>query len=80
MQEVKWDPVDLKRYKSAQELEALGLDHLKAELQRHGLKAGETCLSGLYGCTSYPILQLRRLTRSTWQSLPRSRPRVLVCI
>ena len=40
MQEVKWDPIDLKRYKSAQALEALGLDHLKAELQRHGLKAG----------------------------------------
>ena len=40
VQEVKWEPVDLKRYKSAQEIETLGLDHLKAELQRHGLKVG----------------------------------------
>lgn len=40
MQEVKWEPIDLKRYRAAQELEALGLDHLKAELQRCGLKAG----------------------------------------
>ena len=39
-QETKWEAVDLQKYKSAQELEALGLDHLKAELQRRGLKAG----------------------------------------
>ena len=32
--------MDLSKYKSEQELETLGLDHLKAELQRHGLKAG----------------------------------------
>ena len=40
MQETNWEPVDLHKYKSAQEVEALGLDHLKAELQRHGLKVG----------------------------------------
>ena len=40
MQETSWEPVDLQEYNSAQELEVLGLDHLKAELQRHGLKVG----------------------------------------
>ena len=33
-------PVDLRAFSSAQELEALGLDVLKAELQRLGLKCG----------------------------------------
>ena len=40
LQRYTWEPVDLSKYSSAQELETLGLDHLKAELQRHGLKAG----------------------------------------
>ncbi|KAL4853946.1 Ubiquitin-60S ribosomal protein L40 [Chlorella vulgaris] len=39
---VQHDPVDLSQYSSAAELEALGLDRLKAELQRLGLKAGGT--------------------------------------
>ncbi|KAI3425029.1 hypothetical protein D9Q98_008407 [Chlorella vulgaris] len=39
---VQHAPVDLSQYSSAAELEALGLDHLKAELQRLGLKAGGT--------------------------------------
>lgn len=34
------EPVDLSKYGSAGELEALGLNRLKAELQRHGLKCG----------------------------------------
>ena len=34
------EPVDLGAYGSAGELEALGLNRLKAELQRHGLKCG----------------------------------------
>lgn len=40
VQENSWEPVNLQEYKSAQELEVLGLDHLKAELQRRGLKVG----------------------------------------
>ena len=32
--------MDFSKYKSAQELEALGMDHLKSELQRLGLKSG----------------------------------------
>ena len=35
-----WEWVDLSQYKSAGDVEALGLDHLRAELQRHGLKCG----------------------------------------
>ena len=34
------EPVDLSQFASAEELEAVGLDRLKAELQRQGLKAG----------------------------------------
>ena len=34
------EPVDLSKYGSAEELEALGLNRLKAELQRVGLKCG----------------------------------------
>ena len=40
LQKRTWEPVDLPKYSSAQELETLGLEHLKAELQRRGLKAG----------------------------------------
>uniref|UniRef100_A0A7S2X6D8 Ubiquitin-like domain-containing protein n=1 Tax=Lotharella oceanica TaxID=641309 RepID=A0A7S2X6D8_9EUKA len=36
----KYGPVDLSKFKAASELEKLGLDHLKAELQRVGLKCG----------------------------------------
>lgn len=32
--------MDLSKYKSAQELEDIGLEHLKGELQRLGLKSG----------------------------------------
>jgi len=39
-EEKDFEPVDLKKYKSAKELEALGLGHLKAELMRVGLKCG----------------------------------------
>jgi len=35
-----YKPVKLTKYKKAAELEKLGLDHLKAELQRVGLKCG----------------------------------------
>ena len=40
LQKRTWEPVDISKYSSAQELETLGLEYLKAELQRHGLKAG----------------------------------------
>ena len=33
-------PIDLTDYSSAEQLESVGLDRLKAELQRHGLKCG----------------------------------------
>ena len=35
-------PLDLSTFASAEELQSIGLDMLKAELQRHGLKAGGT--------------------------------------
>lgn len=35
-------PVDLSKYESARELEALGMNNLKKELQRYGLKCGGT--------------------------------------
>ena len=40
--EIVFDAVDLESstYETSQSLEALGLDHLKAELQRRGLKVG----------------------------------------
>ncbi len=37
-----YDPVDLAQFESAQALEALGAEHLKAELARVGLKCGGT--------------------------------------
>lgn len=40
MQVLPAEPVDLAQYESAAELEALGLDVLKSELQRRGLKCG----------------------------------------
>jgi len=40
LQKANWERVDLSSYKSAEGLETLGLDHLKAELQRRGWKAG----------------------------------------
>ncbi len=35
-----YEPVDLSKFSSAEELEKVGLEHLKAELQRYGLKGG----------------------------------------
>lgn len=40
MQAAPHEPVELAQYSSAAELEALGLERLKAELQRLGLKCG----------------------------------------
>ena len=39
---VSYADVDLEEYEAAQQLEALGLNHLKEELQRRGLKCGGT--------------------------------------
>lgn len=39
-QAVPAEPVDLSQYSSAAELESLGLERLKGELQRLGLKCG----------------------------------------
>ena len=39
---IAWNPVELDSIESSQDLEALGLDHLKNELQRSGLKCGGT--------------------------------------
>lgn len=37
-----YPPIDLEQFESAEELEPLGLNHLKIELTRRGLKCGGT--------------------------------------
>lgn len=56
-------PIDLADYESAEALEAAGLDRLKAELQRRGLKAGGTLAQRaqrLFLLKHTPIEQLDR--------------------
>ena len=59
----QWELVDLPRYKSAQELEGLGLDHLKHELQRVGLKSGGSLTeraARLFMLSSTPLEKIDR--------------------
>jgi len=57
------EPLDLSRFASAEELQSVGLDVLKAELQRHGLKAGGTLsqrAARLFLLRSTPLEKLDR--------------------
>ena len=55
--------MDFSKYKSAQELEALGMDHLKSELQRLGLKSGGSLTeraARLFLLSSTPLEEIDR--------------------
>jgi len=56
----QFDPIDLKKIISQEDLEALGADYLKHELMRLGLKCGGTLkerASRLWQIKLYPQLQ-----------------------